>query len=114
MAGQKLKTHKGVKKRFRKTGTGKLMHYPANKRHILTSKRRNRNFRRLWIARITAACRSHGLLYSRFIHALKQAGIGLDRKVLSNMAIADPGGFTKLVDTAKAQMDTAKAQMAKA
>ena len=45
MAGQKLKTHKGVKKRFRKTGTGKLMHYPANKRHILTSKRRNRKRR---------------------------------------------------------------------
>jgi large subunit ribosomal protein L35 len=45
MAGQKLKTHKGVKKRFRKTGTGKLMHYPAYKRHILTSKRRNRKRR---------------------------------------------------------------------
>jgi len=75
---------------------------------------RKRDFRRLWIARITAACRSHGLLYSRFIHALKQAGVELDRKVLSNMAIADPGGFTRLVDTAKAQMDTAKAQMAKA
>ncbi|HZC68256.1 MAG TPA: 50S ribosomal protein L35 [Nitrospirales bacterium] len=45
MAGQKLKTHKGVKKRFRKTGTGKLMHYPAYKRHILTSKSRNRKRR---------------------------------------------------------------------
>jgi large subunit ribosomal protein L35 len=45
LAGQKLKTHKGAKKRFRKTGTGKLMHYPAYKRHILTSKRRNRKRR---------------------------------------------------------------------
>ncbi len=45
MAGQKLKTHKGVKKRFRKTGRGKLMHHPAYKRHILTSKRRNRKRR---------------------------------------------------------------------
>jgi large subunit ribosomal protein L20 len=65
---------------------------------------RKRDFRRLWIARITAACRSHGLLYSRFIYALKKAGVALDRKVLSDMAIQDPGGFTKLVDTAKAQM----------
>jgi large subunit ribosomal protein L35 len=45
MAGQKLKTHKGVKKRFRRTGTGKLMHFPAYKRHILTKKRRNRKRR---------------------------------------------------------------------
>src|SRR2546427_776262 len=104
MAGQKLKTHKGVKKRFRKTGTGKLMHYPANKRHILTSKRRNRK------RKLSAPTRvAPGDAYR--IHALKQAGVGLDRKVLSNMAIADPGGFTRLVDTAKAQMDTAKAQM---
>ncbi len=66
---------------------------------------RKRDFRRLWIARITAACRSHGLLYSQFIYALKKAGIALDRKVLSDMAIQDPGGFTKLVDTAKAQIE---------
>jgi large subunit ribosomal protein L20 len=62
---------------------------------------RKRDFRRLWIARITAACQSHGMLYSRFINALKKAGIGLDRKVLSDMAIRDPGGFTQLIETAK-------------
>jgi large subunit ribosomal protein L20 len=44
------------------------------------------------------------MLYSRFINALKKAGIDLDRKVMSEMAIRDPGGFTKLVDTAKAQL----------
>ena len=65
---------------------------------------RKRAFRRLWITRITAACRNNGLLYSRFINALKKAGIELDRKVLSDMTIRDPGGFTKLVDTAKARM----------
>ena len=65
---------------------------------------RKRTFRRLWIARISAACRFHGLLYSRFIHALQKAGVQLDRKVLSDMAIQDPGGFAKLVDTAKAQL----------
>lgn len=65
---------------------------------------RKRDFRRLWITRITAACRNNGLLYSRFINALKKAGVELDRKVLSDMTIRDPGGFTKLVDTAKAQI----------
>jgi large subunit ribosomal protein L20 len=62
---------------------------------------RKRDFRRLWIARITAACQSHGMLYSRFIHALKIAGIDLDRKVLSDMAIRDPGGFTRLIEAVK-------------
>ena len=69
---------------------------------------RKRDFRRLWITRITAACRSHGMLYSRFIHALKQAGIELDRKVLSDMAIRDPAGFTALIETAKGQQQAAK------
>ncbi len=65
---------------------------------------RKRDFRRLWIARITAACRAHGLLYSRFIHALKGAGITLDRKVLSDMAIRDPEAFTRLIESAKGQL----------
>jgi large subunit ribosomal protein L20 len=68
--------------------------------------RRNkkRDFRRLWITRITAACKAHSMLYSRFINALKKAGIELDRKVLSDMAIQDPAGFTKLIETAKGQL----------
>ncbi len=65
---------------------------------------RKRDFRRLWITRITAACKINGILYSRFIHALIGVGIALDRKVLSEMAIRDPGSFTKLVETAKTQM----------
>ena len=64
-------------------------------------KKRKRNFRRLWIARISAAVRSHGLSYSRFINSLKKADILLDRKVLSEMAIKDPEGFTRLADMAK-------------
>ena len=64
---------------------------------------RKRDFRRLWITRITAACRIHGILYSRFIHALQKAGITLDRKVLSEMAIRDPAGFTHLVDSVKGE-----------
>jgi large subunit ribosomal protein L20 len=64
-------------------------------------KKRKRNFRRLWVTRISAAVRSHGLTYSRFINALKKANVLLDRKVLSDMAIKDPAGFDKLADLAK-------------
>lgn len=65
--------------------------------------RRNkkREIRRLWITRINAAARLNGLSYSAFMHGLKQAGITLDRKVLSDMAINDPASFAKLAETAK-------------
>jgi len=64
-------------------------------------KRRKRDFRRLWVTRISAAARQHGLTYSRLINALKKADILLDRKVLSDMAIKDPAGFTQLAELAK-------------
>jgi len=67
-------------------------------------KKRKRDFRRLWVTRISAAVRSHGLTYSRFINALKKADVLLDRKVLSDMAIKDPAGFNKLADLAKQAM----------
>jgi len=60
-----------------------------------------RNFRGLWIARINAAVRMHDMSYSRFMHGLKAAGIELDRKVLAEMAVTDPAGFQKVVETAK-------------
>ncbi|MCP3142097.1 50S ribosomal protein L20 [Pyxidicoccus xibeiensis] len=63
---------------------------------------RKRNFRRLWIVRINAAARTVGLSYSKLIAGLAKAGIGLDRKVLSDMAIADPSGFTAVANIAKA------------
>jgi large subunit ribosomal protein L20 len=63
-------------------------------------KKRKRNFRRLWVARISAAVRRHGLTYSRFMNALKKADIRLDRKMLSDMAIKDPAGFTRLTEMA--------------
>jgi large subunit ribosomal protein L20 len=59
-------------------------------------KARKRDFRQLWIARINAAARMNDLSYSKFIHGLKQANIGLDRKVLAELAISDPGAFTQL------------------
>src|SRR3989337_3265215 len=65
-------------------------------------KARKRDFRRLWIARINAAVRLNGLTYSRFIAGLAKSGVGLDRKILADMAITDPAGFPKLPEKAKA------------
>ena len=63
---------------------------------------KKRDFRSLWIMRINAAVREAGLSYSRFINALKKAGVLLDRKVLSDIAIQDTLGFSKLIEKAKA------------
>ena len=62
---------------------------------------RKRQFRRLWIIRLNAACRQHGLRYSEFIHGLKKAGIEMDRKTLSEMAINDEAGFKDVCDKVK-------------
>lgn len=64
-------------------------------------KRKKRDFRSLWIARISAAARADGITYSRFMNGLKLAGIEINRKVLSNLAIEDPAAFTELVEKAK-------------
>lgn len=63
---------------------------------------RKRDFRKLWITRINAACRLNDMSYSRFMNGLKKANITLNRKVLADIAVNDPAGFTKLVETAKA------------
>jgi len=60
---------------------------------------RKRDFRRLWIARINAALRNRGTTYSKFIHALKAASVELDRKVLADLAVTDPKGFTSIVES---------------
>jgi len=64
-------------------------------------KQRKRHFRSLWITRINAAARENGMSYNTFIAGLKAAGCGLDRKVLADMAVRDPQGFTQLVELAK-------------
>ena len=66
-------------------------------------RKRKGDFRRLWISRINAAARMHGLSYSRFMYGLKQAGVGLDRKILADMAVADMPSFAKLVALAKGE-----------
>jgi large subunit ribosomal protein L20 len=65
-------------------------------------KQKKRRARGLWIVRINAACRQVGLSYSVFMNGLKKAGIGLDRKVLAEMAVTDPSAFAKLAEHAKA------------
>ncbi len=65
---------------------------------------KKRNFRALWIQRINAGVRAHGLTYSRFINGLAKAGVALDRKVLSDLAIKEPQAFKVLVDQAQAAL----------
>jgi large subunit ribosomal protein L20 len=91
------------------TGT-RRKRYRAAKEQVMHSgmyayrDRRDRKaqFRRLWIARINAAVRPHGLSYSRFMHGLKTAGVELDRKILADMAVHDPSAFAALVEQAQA------------
>jgi large subunit ribosomal protein L20 len=91
------------------TGT-RRKRYRAAKEQVMHSgnyayrDRRDRKaqFRRLWITRINAAVRPHGMSYSRFINGLKAAGIELDRKILADMAVHDPSAFAALVEQAKA------------
>jgi large subunit ribosomal protein L20 len=67
-------------------------------------KARKRDFRSLWIARINAAARMNNLSYSKFIHGLKLADIEIDRKVLAELAVSDPSGFTKIAELASQQI----------
>ncbi len=70
-------------------------------------KKKKRNFRRLWIARINAATREHDLSYSRFINGLSRSGVELDRKALADIAVRDPDAFAALVDRAKEELAAA-------
>lgn len=67
-------------------------------------KLKKRDFRRLWIQRINAAAREHGLSYSRFMHGLSQAEVGLNRKMLADMAVRDKDGFARLAETARSNL----------
>ena len=67
-------------------------------------KQKKRDFRRLWITRISSGCKANGINYSTFMYGLKKADIALNRKMLSEIAIADPEAFTALVEKAKAAL----------
>jgi large subunit ribosomal protein L20 len=94
----------GGKSRLFKTAKEQVQH--SGNYAFRDRRAKKRDFRRLWITRISAACRANGMQYGRFIEALSKAGIDLDRKVLADMAIADAQGFTTLVEKAKAQLAT--------
>ncbi len=68
-------------------------------------KQKKRDFRRLWISRISAACKLNGMNYSTFINGLKKADINLNRKMLAEIAVADPAAFTALTEKAKAALN---------
>jgi large subunit ribosomal protein L20 len=102
--------HKKLLKQARGFFSGRRKHFRKAKEQLERSlvyayrDRRNkkRDFRRLWITRINAACRLNGMSYSKFIHALNKANIELDRKILADMAMNDAAAFTKVVEAAKA------------
>ena len=68
---------------------------------------RKRNFRRLWIQRINAGARENGLTYSQMMNGLSQAGVEVDRKILADLAVKEPGAFSKLAEAAQTALDTA-------
>ena len=90
----------------------KSRHFKMAKQAVMKSgnyayigrKQRKRDFRRLWITRISAACKANGVNYSTFMNGLQKANIELNRKMLSEIAIADPAAFTSLVEKAKAAL----------
>ena len=90
----------------------KSRHFKMAKQAVMKSgnyayigrKQRKRDFRRLWITRISAGCKMNGMNYSTFMNGLKKAGVTLNRKMLSEIAIADPQAFAALVEKAKAAL----------
>ncbi len=90
----------------------KSKHFKMAKQAVMKSgqyayigrKQKKRDFRRLWITRISAACKINGVNYSTFMNGVKKAGITLNRKMLSEIAISDPAGFSAIVEKAKAAL----------
>ncbi|MBT0819751.1 50S ribosomal protein L20 [Campylobacter lari] len=101
--------HKKVLKLARGFYSGRRKHFRKAKEQLERSlvyayrdrRRKKRDFRRLWIVRINAACRLNDISYSRFINGLKKAGIELDRKILADLAMNDAAAFAKIADAAK-------------
>ena len=84
--------------------TAKQAVYKSGQYAYIGRKQKKREFRKLWITRISAACKSNGINYSQFINGLNKAGIELNRKMLSEIAIHDAAAFTALVEKAKAAL----------
>ena len=96
------KGHKGQRHRLFRRANESLLH--AMDYSTRDRKDRKGQFRRLWITRINAAVRAHGMSYSQFIHGLNKAGVDLDRKVMADLAVRDAAAFGSLAQTAKAAL----------
>ena len=96
------KGYYGSKSRLFKTAKEAVM--KSGQYAYIGRKQKKRDFRRIWITRISAACKANGTNYSTFMNGLKKAGIDLNRKMLSEMAISDAAAFTALADAAKAKL----------
>ena len=99
---KKAEGYFGSKHRLYKTAHEQVMH--SHKYAYIARKQNKRNFRKLWIARINAAARLNDLSYSKLMHGLNLANVTMNRKMLSEIAIADPEAFTKICDTAKSAL----------
>lgn len=97
---KKAKGYYGNKSRSYKAAKEQVQH--SLQYQYRDRRNKKREIRRLWITRINAAVRQHGMSYSQFMNGLNKAGITLDRKILSDMAINDPAAFAKVVEAAKA------------
>lgn len=93
----------GSKHRLYKTAKEQVMH--SLKYSYRDRRQKKRDFRKLWITRINAACRMNNISYSKFINGLSKAGVSINRKMLSEMAIENPNGFTELVKIANAALE---------
>ncbi len=97
------KGFRGGESRIYRTANQAVMRSMQNA--YIGRKRRKRDFRRLWISRISAAAKMNGMNYSTFMNGLKKANIEMNRKMLSEIAIADPQAFAQLIETAKTALN---------
>ena len=96
------KGYYGGKHRLFKTAKQAVM--KSGQYAYIGRKQKKRDFRRLWITRISAACKMNGINYSTFMNGVNKAGINLNRKMLSEIALSDPAGFTAIAEPAKAAL----------
>ena len=94
------KGYRGAKSKLFRTAKQAVM--KSGQYAYIGRRQKKRDFRRLWITRISAACRMNDINYSTFMNGLKKADVALNRKMLAELAVSDPGAFTTLVDKAKA------------
>ena len=102
---KRAKGYRGGRSRLFRTAQESVIRAGASA--FIGRRQKKRHFRRLWITRLSAAAQSNGMLYSRFIHGCQKAGIKLNRKELSEMAIHDPDAFRQVCELAKAALAAA-------